>query len=72
MDDYNPTPEDIDFLNQVDMGYVGLSNPRVVRFTEPYDKYLDMRIKASRLTGIPMDELPDEPDRTAVDFQGWS
>lgn len=65
--------EDIDFLNQVDQGYIGLTKPKVMIVREDKDKFLYMRLKTARALGMHPDELEDEPDEMSdhSDDQGW-
>lgn len=70
---YEPTKDDLGFLNQVDQGYVGLSKPRVEIIKIEDDKYLYRRYQASKELGIPPDQLEDEPDEMLdhSDDQGY-
>ena len=43
MTNYEPTDEDIEFLNQIDQGYVGLQKPKIAHGTDIGMSYLERR-----------------------------
>ena len=77
--DGNPTPiyypdEDNGFLNQVDQGYIGLTQPKV---TLSVDRYSDMPLwavrkleKAAQKEGLSLDDFVDKYD-IILDPRDW-
>lgn len=70
---YEPTKEDVDFLNQVDKGYIGLTKPKIKREQVEYDRNSWRKYQASKELGVPENQLADEPDEMLdhSDQQGW-
>ena len=65
--------EEVDFLNKVDQGYVGITKPKTVLVKVDDDKYIYQRWQAAKKLGVSPDELADEPDEMSdhSDDQGW-
>lgn len=56
--------QDVEFLNDLDKGYIGLEPPQIVKtFISPQESYyLSRRIRAAHEFGIKLEDIADEPD----------
>lgn len=57
---YEPTEEDIQFLNELDQGYVGLTKPKVIF------KKIESNLISQQQA------LEEDGDYLPIDMQGWS
>ena len=58
-DNYEPTEEDIQYLNELDQGYVGITKPKVI-----YERF-----KSNLITK--QQALEEDGDYFPSDLQGW-
>lgn len=72
-DFYGYPNEDIEFLNKIDRGFVGLTKPHVQVAKQEDDPHSYQKWAGARKFGISINDMADEPDEMSdhSDDQGW-
>lgn len=74
-DDKAGIEEDMDFLNQIDQGYIGISKPQIQVIPDPYEEYTGWvrgyLTKEARKEDLSMEEFVDKYD-ISPDPRDWA